>query len=132
MAFGKPLIILGERGFSEIFEASTAPGFLYRGMYGLGDGDLDPRPLADQIDELVTDPTRRAEMGAFGLELVRSRYSLDATADRLEGYYRLARARRVPGWRTALGATRTTGLRAGDLLLSDPIKKRIRHLAGRS
>ncbi len=131
MAFGKPLIILGERGFSEIFDSSTAPTFLYQGMYGLGDGDLDPAPLVDQIRQLVTDPVRRAEMGAFGLDLVRSRYSLDATADRLEGYYRLAVERRVPGWKTALGATRTTGLRAGDLLLSDPMKKRIRHLAGR-
>jgi len=132
MAFAKPLVILGERGFSRIFEPDSAADFLYQGMYGLGDGDLDPAPLADQMEQLVTNPTRRTELGAFGLELVRTRYGLDATADRLEGYYQVAMARRVSGWTKAIGATRTTGLRAGDLILPDQMKHRIRSLTGRS
>ena len=131
MAFGKPLIILGQRGFSEIFDAATAPGFLYRGMYGLGDGNLDSAPLADQIEQLVTNPARRAEMGLFGLDLVHARYALDRTADQLETYYRAAAERRVAGWDELRSATRTTALRAGDVLVPDPLKKRLRAMATR-
>ena len=131
MAFGQPLIVLGERGFSRIFEPDSADAFLHRGMYGLGDGDLDPGPLVDQIEELVTDPERRADLGRFGLELVRGRYGLGPTADRLEAYYRLAIDRRVPRREAWRAATRTTGLRAGDLIVPDPLKQRVRQLTGK-
>ena len=132
MAFGKPLIMLGEDGFSDIFEPRTAPGFLYRGMFGRGDGNLDPAPLTAQIEALLTDPARRAELGGFGLDLVRSRFGLDPTADRLERYYREAVERRVSGWDELRAATRTTYRRAGDLIVPDPVKKRLRALTSTS
>jgi glycosyltransferase involved in cell wall biosynthesis len=131
MAFGQPLIILGERGYSRVFEPDSADEFLYRGMYGLGDGDLDPAPLVEQIESLATDPGRRNELGRFGLDLVRGRYGLDATADRLEGYYRQAVDRRIPRRQAWRAASRTTGLRAGDLIVPEPLKQRLRQLTGK-
>jgi hypothetical protein len=36
MAFGKPVVIVGERGFSAPFTPETADFFYYNGIYGLG------------------------------------------------------------------------------------------------
>ncbi len=38
MAFGKAVIVVGERNFAEIFDPDTAERFYDRGIYGLGDG----------------------------------------------------------------------------------------------
>ena len=38
MAFAKPVIVVGEKNFAEVFDQDTAQGFYDRGIYGLGDG----------------------------------------------------------------------------------------------
>jgi len=90
MAFGKPVIVVGERGFSEIVEPSTVGRFLSGGFYGLGDGDISPMRLADQIRRLAADAALRADLGSFGRSLVEERFALAASAARLEDLYRRA------------------------------------------
>src|SRR5262249_26735596 len=41
MAFAKPVIIIGERGFAAPFNPQTAESFYEKGIYGLGDGGTD-------------------------------------------------------------------------------------------
>lgn len=87
LAHGKPLIVLGEQGFSRTFEPGTIDYFLTFGFYG---DDAQERPaehLALEIRDLL-DPARRRELGRFGEAQVRSRFGLDVTAESLERIYR--------------------------------------------
>jgi glycosyltransferase involved in cell wall biosynthesis len=88
MAFGKPLIVVGEQGFSEIFEPGSASQFFWQGYYGHGSGDSDAR-LESQIRDLAGDPERRAALAAYSLEIVEKRYALEPMADKLDDLYRL-------------------------------------------
>lgn len=91
LAFGKPTVVLGERGFSEIFDATTRDAFLYAGYYGVGPGASNgsgARRLADQIERLVTDPDPRTRPATR--ELMVERYGIPAVAGRLDRIYREA------------------------------------------
>lgn len=81
MAIGRPLIVQGEDAFSEIFEPATYDLFLKQGFYGLGDKKPGAQQLARQIEDLVVDPVRRAELGFFGRRAVTERYSLNRAID---------------------------------------------------
>lgn len=92
LAHGKPLIVLGEGGFSAIYEPDTVAHFRREGFYGIGvDGDPVDR-LAALVRELAEDPRRRDELGAFGLDHAMRRFGLEASADALVGIYREALA----------------------------------------
>ncbi len=90
MAFGKPTIVLGEQGFSEIIEPATIDRFLRGGFYALGDGDLSPGRLAGQLDRLAGDEALRGELGAFSRKLVHDRYGLRPAAASLIDIYQRA------------------------------------------
>jgi glycosyltransferase involved in cell wall biosynthesis len=94
MAFAKPVVVLGERGFSQVVAPETVQGFLDEGFYGTGDGDLDPEPLRRQLDGLLADPERRSRLGSFGRALVCDRFDLGVAAASLEGIYQRAMAGR--------------------------------------
>lgn len=89
LAFGTPLVVLGERGFSELLTPDSAPTFLRQGWYGQGPGSLGKgvSALAEALRLLVTDPARRAELGAFGRTLVITRFSLVIAAGLQERVY---------------------------------------------
>jgi glycosyltransferase involved in cell wall biosynthesis len=94
MAFGKPVVVVGERGFSLPVSPASFDHFAYHGFYGLGDGgDAAPR-LATQLDPLVRGPALRRDLGAFGRRTVEQLYGLEAAASRMEDIYRQAGARR--------------------------------------
>lgn len=86
LAHGRPLVVLGDNGFSLAFEPSTVDRFLDGGYYGT----VAP---ADPVEHLwaqlrpMLDPTTRDELGRWGRDVVVARYGLDATADRLEQIY---------------------------------------------
>jgi glycosyltransferase involved in cell wall biosynthesis len=129
MAFGKPCIVLGEQGFSDVFEPSTAKMFFWQGYYGLGDGDLSPEPLAHQLRRLVASPDLRAELGRFSLDTIEQRYALAPLAADLDALYRTTVDQRVARrveWTEAarLGARRFAG---GAL----HVTRRARAVAGR-
>lgn len=90
MAFEKPVVVQGERGFSEVFEPATCNRFYRQGFYGTGDDRRDASALARQVERLLTDASLRRRLGRFGREEVSARYSLRAAAATLEEVYESA------------------------------------------
>lgn len=128
MAHGRPLVVLGNHGFSRVFRPETVHQFLTDGYYGTV-APADPvGHFLHQLDQL-RDEAERRRLGEWGLDFVRGRHGLDAGADRLESIYReslqhgdawwerladvgyvvgrdvLGRARQLVGARTLRGAT---------------------------
>ena len=90
MAFGKPVVVVGEQGFSLPMTPESFAHFAYHGIYGLGDGrDGAPR-LAEQLRPLLRDSEKHISLGRMGRRLVEERYSLDAAAKATEEIYRKA------------------------------------------
>ena len=124
MAFAKPVIVLGERGFSEVFEPKTAGQFLWRGFYGEGDGGSDR--LYNQLADLLDEPERAGELAEFGLRTVTERYALDAAAAGLERLYR-----EVAGERTqrrgalVVEGARSLAVRSGTNIVPRGVKQRV-------
>jgi glycosyltransferase involved in cell wall biosynthesis len=105
MAFGKPLVVVGERGFSELLTPESGPTFLRDGWYGLGGSGA--AGIRQAIGHLTDDPALRVKLGDYGRELVLTRFSLRAAAETQEEEYRQAIADRVPRWDIAGDATRS-------------------------
>ena len=92
MAFGKPVIVVGELGFVEALTPDTAPIFLRQGWYGLGPGSLGSgaAALRSALEHLASSSALRAELGAFGRRLAVERFSLRRAAQLLEEQYAAA------------------------------------------
>ena len=90
LAFGKPAVVLGERGFSEVLTPASIDRFMWQGFYGVGDGDLRPDRLCKQLAGLLADEALLRELGRFSREVVCSRYSLQAAGQRLDALYQAA------------------------------------------
>lgn len=84
LAFGRPVVVLGEGNFSQVFSEETAAYFLRHGFFGNTD-DEDRLPI--QLRSLL-EPSRRDDLGAFGSATVRERFDLDLATERLEIIYR--------------------------------------------
>lgn len=126
MAFGKPLIVLGVKGFAKPFVPDGAEEFLVGGFFGYGSGDLDAAHLAASIRDLADRPELRAELGAFGRQLIWDRFSLKAASATLEDIYATAVShKRVLGQRM-WEASRVTTCRTASQGLSDAVKGRLR------
>ncbi len=97
MAFGKPLVVVGERGFSELLTPESAPIFLQQGWYGLGPGSLGlgAPALRLALEPLVHSLDLRQELGGFARQLVLERFSLRQAAQRQEEEYFFAIQDRV-------------------------------------
>jgi glycosyltransferase involved in cell wall biosynthesis len=124
MAFAKPVIVLGERGFSEVFEPKTAGQFLWRGFYGAGDGGSDR--MYHQLADLLDDPERGEQLGQFGLRTVTERYGLDAATANLEKIYREVTGERARS-RGALvvEGARSLAVRSGTNIVPRGVKQRV-------
>lgn len=96
MAFGKPVIVTGDKGFARLFSAQSAEVFEKTGFYGVGDGDRDIYHIENIIRGLVKDPLLRGLNGAFGQEYVENNHSLTKLSANLATYCREAAAE-VPG-----------------------------------
>lgn len=97
MAFGKPLVVVGERGFSELLTPDTAPLFLQQGWYGLGPGSSGSGvpALRLALERLIRSSELRQALGTFARRLVVDRFSLRQAARRQEEEYVLAATDRV-------------------------------------
>lgn len=83
MAFGKPLVVQGEQGFWCTLDEKSVAGFLWTGWYGAGPGrDRGVATLSAELEALVADSSRRAELGVLGRRLVEDRFSIEVAADR--------------------------------------------------
>ena len=122
LAHGRPLVVLGNHGFSRACTPETVETFLADGYYGTA-APADPvAHLWEQVAPLA-DPAQRRRLEEWGLGFVRDRYGLDAGAARLETIYRESLAHDDPWWQ-----------RLGDLgyLVARDVAGRLRvRLAGR-
>lgn len=88
LAFAKPLVVQGEQGFWSLLTPASLPDFLWHGWYGFGkDAARGHDKLANILVDLLPDAGRRAELGRFGLQTVRERYSLAQAAAIQLGVY---------------------------------------------
>jgi len=131
LSIGRAVIVQGERGFSKTFGPETLGYFLLNGFWGTGDDPRDSDRLARQLQSLLNDPARRAELGAFGRSVVEHRFSLGrAVARQLEIYEQVLALRRQSRPVAVAGAA-GRALRL-EVRNHDPRRKRIEHQAERS
>jgi hypothetical protein len=84
MAFGKPVIIVGEQGFAAPFTPETAESFLYRGIYGIGSSKpRDNSALVECIQRAAGDRHAFSALGAFGRAVVFEHFALEVVAAKL-------------------------------------------------
>lgn len=97
MAFGKPLVVVGEIGFSELLTPDSAPTFLRQGWYGIGPGSLGAGvpALRLALKRLIDSRELRVRLGAYGHRLALDRFSLHHAARVQEGQYLAAAQDRV-------------------------------------
>lgn len=88
LAFGKPLIVQGEKGFFRTLTPETVDLFRWQGWYGIGDGFANAvAHLVDELSPLLASDARRRELGAFSREVVED-FSLETAAHRQLAIYR--------------------------------------------
>jgi glycosyltransferase involved in cell wall biosynthesis len=125
LAFAKPIVVLGEKGFSLPFTPETVGYFRQHGYYGLGEGTEPVTLLADQIRPLLDDASVRAELGAFGRSVVVEHYGLDPAARGLERLYQ-----RTVAESTSRATSVKEGVRTAAMLavrgLPEPVKNGLR------
>jgi len=112
LAYGKPLIVLGERGFAMGFTRESAAQFLHTGFYGSGHGAQGADLLAQAIRQFAAQPQPQQlrGLGEFSREFVVQHYSLEVISQQLNDVCVAARAepKRVP--RMVFDALRTTAI----------------------
>lgn len=95
MAFQKPLIVQGEKGFWEILSERSLPEFLWQGWYGVGTGtEAGQERLSEALTSLLRDENLRKECAELSLSIVSGRFSLEVAAERQIIFYREAMNRR--------------------------------------
>ncbi|MCI0599286.1 MAG: glycosyltransferase [Beijerinckiaceae bacterium] len=92
MAFGKPVIVVGERGFSATFSPKTAEYFYRKGFYGIGDGTSNNAGLLTDVLELAANPHSLPKLGAFSREFVLKHFALETVSARLSAFYSVVAA----------------------------------------
>ena len=92
LAFAKPLVVQGEKGFWRTLAPDTVDGFRWTGWYGVGTSPADgPAALADALVPLLDDPHLRQDLGQFGRDVVTNEFDLASSAVRQVGVYEAAR-----------------------------------------
>ncbi len=91
LAYSKPLIVQGERGFFSLLDEASAPTFFWQGWYGVGsDVAQGSANLTRILDHLVSHPEVCRTVGTMGRTLVVERFSLTAAARRQVEFYESA------------------------------------------
>ena len=113
MAFAKPVVIQGERGYWETVTPAGMPQYLHHNFYGLGDGTDGAPRLAAIIAELAGDRGRWPELGEFGRKTALAIFSNEAAADRVLEICADVAGRPEGSGRRAAGVLRASGMFAG-------------------
>ena len=113
MAFAKPVVIQGERGYWETVTPAGMPQYLHHNFYGLGDGTDGAPRLAAIIGELAGDRGRWPELGEFGRKTALAIFSNEAAADRVLEICADVAGRPEGSGRRAAGVLRASGMFAG-------------------
>lgn len=127
MAFAKPLLVVGEEGFSELFDRSHGDWFVWNGIYGIGDGDdrAATARMGEQLGGLLGSPDQRREAGAYAHGVVTSRYGLDTGADQVDRLLRRTMQRPPGPLAVAAEVARVSALRWGPSVVPRPVVDRV-------
>ena len=88
IAFGKPTLVQGERGFWRMMDEGSLDYFLWAGMYGVGESEeAGTSKFLSEIRPVVKDPDLRLRLGQFGRMVATTHFSLDAAAITLTDTY---------------------------------------------
>jgi L-malate glycosyltransferase len=110
MAFGKPTIVVGERAFSGGITPQTAPSFLYKGMYGIADGDPDSTALIDDIRSIAANSQALPALSEFSRQFVVEHFSLGVVSSKLSAICQAAAQRRPRFLATSIDSVRTAAI----------------------
>lgn len=88
MAFAKPVIVVGERGFATPLTPATAEMFHYQGIYGRGTETDADENCVEALRALLHAGAQLPALGAFSRQFVVKHFSLDEVAARLANCYR--------------------------------------------
>jgi glycosyltransferase involved in cell wall biosynthesis len=92
LAFGKPLIVVGENGLSAMFGPATAAA-LFRNSFWSNDAPADPvEELAATLSLMLDRQATWADLGVFGRAFAEENFGLRAMAVKLAAVYRDAEA----------------------------------------
>ncbi len=123
MAFGKPVVVVGERGFSAPFTPETANSFYYKGIYGLGDGSSSNSRLISDIRVLAQRRDEFREVGDFARKFVLRHFSLDSVSAQLNEFLGVA-VKEVPGFHVAAAdGVRTAAIVMGQKLVPNTLRR---------
>lgn len=96
MAFQKPVIVQGEKGFWETLTRESLDTFLWQGWYGVGAGSATGfERLRGQLENLINSPSLQLELGNFSRTTVVERFSIHAAARRQIKFYEDAIAQKT-------------------------------------
>jgi glycosyltransferase involved in cell wall biosynthesis len=123
MAFGKPLVVVGEQGFSKLLTSETAPLFLQQGWYGLG--GMGVPELRGHLAKLLDSTDLRGSLGDFARQLVVDRFALTRAAQIQEDEYLFA-LRSKP----AVAAVATEMVRSGSGVVATKVKTKYQRWRG--
>jgi glycosyltransferase involved in cell wall biosynthesis len=123
MCFAKPVIVVGENGFSSVFNPNTSDSFYYKGIYGKGDGDIDNRGLIANLRQLAHDPGLRASLGRFSRDFVVGRFSVEKVSADLDAVLKEA-VEKVPPYYLAL----YDGIRTASYLYGETAPPRVKRI----
>lgn len=128
LAFGRPLVVQGERGFWELLTPESSGLFLQQGWYGVGDGTGGAQRLAAILRELAPDVQRREFLGGYGRELAEQRFSLRRAATVQERIYR--EALELAGRRSGPVGEAAEVARSAAGVLAHKVRRRYRAVRG--
>jgi glycosyltransferase involved in cell wall biosynthesis len=123
MAFGKPLVVVGEQGFSSLLTSDTAPLFLQQGWYGLGGSGVPE--LQGHLERLLNSRDQRGALGEFARRLVVERFALSRAAKVQEEEYLFA-VRSRP----AAASVATELVRSGSGVLATKVRTKYQRWRG--
>ncbi len=91
LAFAKPLVVQGERGYWRLLTDNALEEFLWTGWYGVGESaDAGPDRLRGILTGLLSDSAERKRLGAYGRDLVCRRFSVEAAVARQQRVFEAA------------------------------------------
>jgi glycosyltransferase involved in cell wall biosynthesis len=126
LAFGRPLVVQGERGFWELLTPQNCATFLHQGWYGVGDGErAGADRLSGILDRLLGSERLCRSLGVYGRQLAVSRFSLQRAATVQEDIYRQALAQPA-----SVVASAAEGARAAISLAGYKVHRRYQRLRG--
>jgi glycosyltransferase involved in cell wall biosynthesis len=124
MAFAKPVIVVGEQGFSEALTPETAEAIYYRGIYGIGDGSPDNARLITHVRGLLERLDQLPSLGQFSRYFVLRSFALETVSARLARFF-LASLDTVPRFHVAAAdGLRTAAVGLGGKLIPNEFRCR--------